>query len=47
MLSNVLEVSGLILLSVAAFMVSAAFGIALAGASCIVLGIALDRKGDA
>lgn len=44
MVSNGLELAGLVLLSVAAFMLSAAFGVAVAGISCLLVGFAFDRK---
>lgn len=44
MASDVLEVLGLVLLATAGFMLSATLGVALAGASCLLIGFALDRK---
>lgn len=43
-LSSALEVVGLLALSAGALLISIPLGLAVAGASCVALGIALDRS---
>ena len=47
MLSDALEIAGLGFLAVAAFTLSVTAGIVAVGVSCLLIGFALDRKGDA
>lgn len=47
MVSDILEYAGFGFLCLAAFMLSATLGVAALGISCLIIGFAYDRKGDA
>lgn len=46
MVSDALEVAGLVFLTVAAFMLSVTLGVAAVGVSCLLLGFAFDGRND-